>query len=265
MSVKVSGKVWDSSLPPNKKLVALCYADHADHNGKNVYPLVETVAELTGYSDRTIRRITKSLKKMGILVPDGQGPGSRPDRRSNRYFFNVKALPKRGDKMAGRSQNGVTNEQNGVTNDAERGDMGVTQIRHRSVSDPSDPAGKAGKGDLEGSENGESDHQRLMRLYQDALGYGIPHGAKEGKGAKKILQAGHSPEEAIACYNWLKARDFWQNKHLSLQSVHEQIGPWKAIGQPSPNGHVASMTVEEVEAANKSAMEKAERIFGKKL
>lgn len=67
------------------------------------------------------------------------------------------------------------------------------------------------------------DHQRLLAAYQDALGYKIPNGGKEGPAAKKILDAGYSVEQAIEVYQTLKA-GFWADKHLSLHKVYEELG-----------------------------------------
>lgn len=53
--------VWDLKLSPAEKLVLLAYADHADHEGRNIYPALETVAEKTGYSRRQVIRITQAL------------------------------------------------------------------------------------------------------------------------------------------------------------------------------------------------------------
>jgi hypothetical protein len=71
-----------------------------------------------------------------------------------------------------------------------------------------------------------SDHQRLMAAYRDTLGYPIPNGGQEGRAAKHLLGQGYTPEQVIACYQTLKAEAFWQGKHLSLQTVHKQIGAW---------------------------------------
>jgi len=74
MSVKVMGMVWDLELDPNKKFVLLAYADHANHNGENIWPAIETVAKKTGYHERSVQRITRELEEAGLLVPDGTGP-----------------------------------------------------------------------------------------------------------------------------------------------------------------------------------------------
>lgn len=61
------GKVWDLDIPTNQLLVLLAMADHADHDGNNVYPSIGLVAWKTGYSDRHVMRIIKSLIKTKIL------------------------------------------------------------------------------------------------------------------------------------------------------------------------------------------------------
>jgi hypothetical protein len=83
MSVKAMSQVWDIECPkeingkdfqPTHKFVLIAYADHADHQGKNIYPAVATIAKKTGFDERTIQRATRALVEMGLLVEDGQGP-----------------------------------------------------------------------------------------------------------------------------------------------------------------------------------------------
>ncbi len=68
MSVKVMGRVWDLDLPHNKLLVLLALADHADHEGNNVFPSLGLVAWKTGYSQQQCRRVMSELEKDGILI-----------------------------------------------------------------------------------------------------------------------------------------------------------------------------------------------------
>jgi len=68
MSVKIMGQAWDLELPASKLLVLLALADHADHNGNNAYPSIDLLAWKTGYSERQVRRILKSLVKDKILI-----------------------------------------------------------------------------------------------------------------------------------------------------------------------------------------------------
>jgi hypothetical protein len=101
MSVKAIALVWDFPCPqkigetefkPSHKYVLVAYADHADHNGKNIYPAVPTIAAKTGLDDRTIQRLTHDLEEMGLLVGDGYGP-----RGTNRWQLPFSAG---GDKLS---------------------------------------------------------------------------------------------------------------------------------------------------------------------
>lgn len=75
-------KVFNSEA----KFVAAVYADHAWEDGTHAYPAVATVASITGYAERTVQRYVHALVKIGMLIPDGQGP-----RGTNRYSFPLEA------------------------------------------------------------------------------------------------------------------------------------------------------------------------------
>lgn len=62
------GQVFDLDLPHNEAWVLVAMADHADHEGKNVFPSVELVAYKTGYEERQVRRIQQKLRERGVLV-----------------------------------------------------------------------------------------------------------------------------------------------------------------------------------------------------
>lgn len=100
MSAKATGLVWDLPCPakvngnefkPSHKYTLVAYADHADHNGKNIWPAIATIKSKTGLDERTVQRLTHDLQKMGLLLEDGKGP-----RGTNRW-----ALPynEGGDKL----------------------------------------------------------------------------------------------------------------------------------------------------------------------
>lgn len=103
MSVKIMGLVWDLDLPSNEKFILLAYADHANHEGGNIWPAVETVSKKTGYHERSVQRITKDLESKGFLVENGSGP-----KGTNKWGIPVS---ERGDKIAP------------VTSDTKQGDI----------------------------------------------------------------------------------------------------------------------------------------------
>lgn len=72
MSVKVLGLVWDAPLSQAHKLLMLAMADHADHEGGNIFPSIGTLARKTGYSERHVQRLERELWNLGLIDQVGQ-------------------------------------------------------------------------------------------------------------------------------------------------------------------------------------------------
>ena len=68
MSAKICGLVWELDLPREEKYVLLCLADHADHDGNNVFPSIGLIAWKTDYSERRIQELMRRLQHKRILV-----------------------------------------------------------------------------------------------------------------------------------------------------------------------------------------------------
>jgi DnaD/phage-associated family protein len=99
MSTLVMGLVWELPEVPEfgrpEKYVLLAYADHADSNGRNVYPSIDLIMRKTFYEERAVQVITRKLEKAGFLVPDGVGP-----RGTNRWLIPVARTNEGGAKIA---------------------------------------------------------------------------------------------------------------------------------------------------------------------
>jgi hypothetical protein len=87
MSVKVAGWVWDQPFQPVEKLILLKLADHAHHDGTNVYPSVAEIAHATGIGDRQVQRYLRDLVNRGVLVIDDRLEGGRGRSRVYRFTF----------------------------------------------------------------------------------------------------------------------------------------------------------------------------------
>jgi DNA-binding transcriptional ArsR family regulator len=117
VSIKLMERVWETTLPTAEKMVLLVIADHANANGTNSWPGVETIARKSSMTPRSVQRHIRNLEERGLIVTKRQQGGNentRSDRRPNRYDIILTAL------------NGVTivrSEQDGVTNETERGDI----------------------------------------------------------------------------------------------------------------------------------------------
>jgi hypothetical protein len=129
MSVKAMGAVWDLKIEPEEKFVLLAYADHADHNGFSIFPAVSSIAEKTGYSERSVQRITRRLEEKGYLIADGQGPHGTNKWKMPMHRGAILSPPMDGE--------GVTPETMGVTPVTPRGDTAMSPEPSLTINEPS--------------------------------------------------------------------------------------------------------------------------------
>lgn len=82
--------VFDAGgLTPTQKLVMLSLADHANEEGKSIYPSVNRLCEKTSLGERTVRRTLGELRAdLGLIRITGHSTMTHP----NEYAINVKAL-----------------------------------------------------------------------------------------------------------------------------------------------------------------------------
>jgi len=128
MSVRIMADVFDSTMESTKKFILLAYADHADHQGKNIFPSVATVAKKTGYSERTVQRVTRQLEEDKILVADGTGKHG-----TNKWKIDVKAMGDTVSPVTATTDRGDTDDSIGVTTTT----LGVTDNVTRTIIEPS--------------------------------------------------------------------------------------------------------------------------------
>ena len=81
--------VWDLDneiIDREEKYVLLAYTDHADHDGKNMFPSIELICNKTGYKERSVQAITRSLEEKGFLKSWLGGATQERGGRSKRYY-----------------------------------------------------------------------------------------------------------------------------------------------------------------------------------
>lgn len=130
------------------KFIATVYADHAWEDGTHAYPAVDTVAGITGLSDRTVQRYLRALESIGMLILDGKGP-----RGTNRYKFPIEEGKDGSVRLSWRRGDSVSPQVDGEkaadsgdsltgchadggdreSGDRESGDTGVTQTNNPSL------------------------------------------------------------------------------------------------------------------------------------
>ena len=71
MSIKAIAAVWDAEhIPPTQRFVLVALADHADHDGGNMRPAIDTLARKTGLDRSTVKRCLRWLRAEKVIVMD---------------------------------------------------------------------------------------------------------------------------------------------------------------------------------------------------
>lgn len=92
MSIKLSGFILDTELPPTETLLLLALNDYADQDGR-CWPSKETLARRSRVSKRTVDKYLKRLADDDWLKIDVSHGG----RRSNIYIINIEKIETEGD------------------------------------------------------------------------------------------------------------------------------------------------------------------------
>jgi hypothetical protein len=134
MSVKIMGQVWELDLPPTIKFVLLALADHADHDGSNIYPGVPLTAWRTSLSEKQVRRILQLLTQMGALVPQTERPG-----KSTIYSLNLSGINPRPGRphKAGRPMKTPDTQERGLPETPDTQGRGFSKTPDMSEENPS--------------------------------------------------------------------------------------------------------------------------------
>lgn len=115
MSAKITGMIFESTLPPSQRLVLLALADRGSADGRNIYPSIIEVAGMTGLSGRHVKRVMHQMKDAGIILVESQAGYHSP----NRYRINLTKLDKQARVIPLRVIPDFTPEQKSKLADAE--------------------------------------------------------------------------------------------------------------------------------------------------
>ena len=145
MSIKVMTMVSDSGLQGNHKLVMHAYADRASDDGDSVFPGEKEVAWKTSYSIPTVRRITRELLEIGVMIRTKRGhSGQRAEytidlewlvrSHSEREAYQDDTLSENDEKAYHLTRESLSPDDESLSPDARKPITGDTPY----VSDPSD-------------------------------------------------------------------------------------------------------------------------------
>lgn len=236
--------------------VFMAIALHADENGES-YPSYETLERETGYGSDTIATAQEALCQLEIeghrvlvkrRVRDSEGRfvgGNHylifPTSEEIQMWENPDVGKTRGGKIQAEEEplgkgEPSKKEKPLKTSHAEKSNNDFLRAPAERAQQPAllpievlEPLPNTPPVDARKprQEHGQtnSNTQPILKAYLDCLGYKPANTGKEAKAAKAIAAAGYTPEQVTTAYKLVKQQTFWQNKHLCLASVHENIGP----------------------------------------
>ena len=101
MSIRVMAKVWKLELPCSQKIVLLALADHANHNGKSIYPSVDLLTRKTGLTRRGVQKSLRQLETLGYIARvEGLPPKISAGRAPRMYSIGANLETLRGARGA---------------------------------------------------------------------------------------------------------------------------------------------------------------------
>jgi len=221
--MSVEALSWALNQPvgdPTAKLILIGLANHADREGRNAWPSVETLAEYAGCSVRTVHRHLRVLAEDGWTALGNQelvahiSPGRRPLVRD--------VVMGRGDNMTPRkTRRGDTRVTPGVT----VGDTpGVTELCHTNRQGTvKEPSGKS----RTSSSPRKADPIWDVLTAEVGPVEGRAESSRRGKMVKELKELGASPQEiTVRCARY---RSKWPNVTLTDTAL---VAHWSKFGAP---------------------------------
>jgi transposase len=227
MSVKIMGQVWELSLKPAEKYVLLAYADHADHEGKNIRPSQALIAWKTGYTLRQIRNITQRLEELKLLNPISKEPG-----KVTRYETNLENASKLSPRKVGKV---FTGEKFSLVKNETQKQGGTGEIaKHKRRTEPSyrEPSNS------KVSKNWTAEQTALVTEFSQLVDSIVPivnetksKQDETRRACDMLLLVGVTPELLRQFY---KAEYDGKYTPSTLMEVTRKIGAWLAKRTPPP-------------------------------
>lgn len=228
MSVRQMSKVWELDLEPNKRLVLLAYADHADDDGAHVFPSLDRVAHKTGYSRDQTKRISRQLRDDGLmeLVAEGRGRGNPSEYRLT--LENGCSLPPfKSRREKGASEPPIAPEKG--ASESKKGAPMPPEPSQRTVKEPSGSE----------EETSSSSGRPLVSSGDEAEEPPVP---RDGKSAKAVSWRSYCHQRSREIQS--EARELgWKPDTLPEKTV----GEWSAFYQEAIQRD--GYTVEELDSA----------------
>lgn len=235
MGLRWYKQVWaDGTLrdkPASHRLAMLAIAEFANDDTGQCWPSIETLSTMICLQDRQTQRVLKSLSDDGYITIEV----AHGRNRSNVYTITEK-VSSTTEKVSSTTEKGVLDDTR--TNIEPSIEPSIVD----AIAQPSDSSFAKKKVRAKvGGEQTPADKARaeltkaILAAYVEVRGgNGINYG-KEGAAAKKLASEKRTPEQVKNCYLWLKAKPFWADKPLSLNTIFENLPEYERMKvQASP-------------------------------
>jgi Helix-turn-helix domain len=218
---KFPNRLWGTNLSPGAKLTYAAIASFAYGAKTTAWPGQETLALMTGFSARSIRRFTAELEKAELV---------RVERRTwgvNRYHLkgaepvatesaNMSSdtgqdVPPRQDTVSAKEDNSNKSRENNTERRSSEDTMSgvekqVSQVRNQTNEESNDSKLPSSNEAVTQSEPSETEATRLQRLRL--------HSWSRDLTDEELLAYPHDPEDRQAYAEWL--RKVWRRKQSEM-------------------------------------------------
>lgn len=242
MSVKIMSAVFESSLPPTRRLVALALADYASDDGRGIYPSAETVAAKTGLSRRSVLRTIADLRDSRLLVVEGER-----EVRGGRipvYRLAVEAIPRLGASVSPSARESLDPVPESPRPSARVAPEPTTEPKTRTVKSRRSVVDALNECSIEGRALVE----KLVELVVvNGSRRPIPTAAWYDEARRLLGKDGVSFAEAMAVLTWCQGDEFWRANVLSIPTFRAKFDTlrlqMRRSSHPSGRGDVSDETL----------------------
>jgi Helix-turn-helix domain len=250
------GQVWDLELSPAKRMVLLALADHADHEGDNIFPSYALIAWKTSYSVRQVQRIMTDLEADGILeqvkarrgkstvfkINFAKGVQKAPFEKNKRRTSHVKMS---NDKMTSDDKMSIDKmswDDKKADSESTSHDIASAKMppNHPLKEEPSDLKDKRSRARAKHDYDDvpQQDRLAIIKAWADELPAAPinPYTDKNHRTAADIFRAGYRAHQVTLVTKAILDDTWWRGKTLTLQKVAELM-PERLLNMTSPSSN----------------------------
>lgn len=203
-------------LSPNEWQVLLCVIRLSyGYRTKTAHITGAKVARMTGMLKQNVYRVFERLITKNMIIREGKRVGLQKDWE--RWSSHAQ---KESEVITSEAKDGIGEQKESVQiPQGIRGDSFLNVLK-KSIKEkerrsaPSSP-----------EENKEV--RQVFAALKERRAWNTSKRSAEAKAIRWMLAQGYTPEEILACHDYVKGQPFWKDKPLFMMSVQKEIGEWR--------------------------------------